>query len=113
MRWLLDRIAAWLGYFPREYARLNNGTDAVARGQRWEMFYAEEGGLRDMFERQRAGYLQKVGSLKPGDVDGLKALGIADRINRELEREVQTIIETGKLREHEARHAANIAAIRR
>lgn len=114
---ILDRIAAYFGYVradaPRPYARLNHGGDAIARGQRWEQFYSEEGGIRDMIAKLRHAYFEKVGSLKPGDTDSLMALGMADRIAREIDREVQSVIETGKLRANTASHANNIAAIRR
>lgn len=113
---ILDRLAAWFGYVPaqpRPLPRVNNGTDAVARGQRWEAFYAEEDGLRDMIAHLRRSYFEKVGSLKPGDTESLMALGMADRIAREIEREVLTVIETGKLRANERQHANTIAAIKR
>ncbi len=110
---MLDRLAASLGYVRREYPRIDNGSDAVARGQRWEAFYAEEGGLRDMIAKLRHGYFEKVGSLKPGDHESLLALGMADRIAREIDREVLSIIETGKLRAHDAAHVNKVAAIRR
>jgi len=114
---LLARILAYFGYVRadavRTYTRLNNGTDAVARGQRWQQFYAEDGGLADMIAKLRRDYFEKVGSLKPGDVEGLKALAMADRIAREIEREVQTVIETGKLRSQDATHTNKIASIRR
>lgn len=114
MSWL-DRLFAWLGYYRNDHVRvrLENGSDAVARGQRWENFYHEVGGLADMIEGLRRGYFVKVGSLKPGDHDSLLALGMADRIAREIEREVLSVIETGKLRANEAQHAARVAAIRR
>lgn len=113
---LMDRFFAWLGYVrpePRQYARINNGADAVTRGQRWEAFYSEDGGLADMISGLRRSYFEKIGSLKAGDTDSLLALGMADRIARELDREIQTVIETGKLRQHEAQHTNKIAAIRR
>lgn len=110
---LLDRIAAWFGYTRSEYPRINNGTDAIARGQRWEAFYSEEGGLADMIAELRRDYFEKVGTLKPGDHESLLALGMADRIAREIERKVQTVIETGKLRAAEQDHVNRVAAIRR
>lgn len=109
---LLDRLAARLGYVPatqRELPRISNGADAIARGTRWEMFYSEEGGLRDMIAKLRHAYFEKVGTLKPGDTESLKALGMADRIAREIEREALSVIETGKLRASE-QHANKIAA---
>ncbi|GAA0729962.1 hypothetical protein [Sphingomonas japonica] len=116
MRKMIDRIAAYFGFVratAREYSRINNGADSVARGQRWEVFYAEDGGIRDMIAGLRRGYFEKVGGLKPGDTESLIALGMADRIAREIDREVQTIIETGKLRQFDEQHANKIAAIRR
>lgn len=113
MRKLLDWIAGKLGYVTRDYPRMSMGGDAVSRGQRWESFYTEKGGLADMIEGLRRSYFEKVGSLRPGDMDSLAALGMADKIAREIDREVRQIIETGKLREKEAQHAEQIAAIRR
>lgn len=110
---LLDRIAAYFGYVRREYTRIDNGADAIARGQRWQAFYEEAGGLADMIGGLRRGYFEKIGSLKPGDTDSLAALAMADRIAREIEREVQTVIETGRLREADKAHVARIAAVRR
>lgn len=113
---MLDGILAYFGYAPagtpREYPRLNNGGDAVARGHRYEQFYAEEGGVRDMILSLRHDYFEKVGALKPSDVDSLRALGMADRIAREIDRKFREVIETGKLREHDQQHANKIAAIR-
>lgn len=113
MNSLIDRLAARYGYVRREYQRVNSGADAIARGQRWEVFYAEEGGLSDMITGLRRSYFEKVGSLKPGDTDSLKALAMADRIAQEVERQILTVIETGKLRQNEQQHANKIAAIRR
>jgi hypothetical protein len=113
MRKLIDRILARFGYVRREYARINNGADAVARGQRWQAFYEETGGLADMIAGLRRSYFEKIGNLKPGDSDSLLALGMADRIARDIEREVQSVIETGKLRAAERDHANRIAAVRR
>lgn len=110
---IIDRILAHFGYHRREYPRINNGAEAIARGARWEAFYAEDGGLRDMIAILRQSYFEKVGTLKPGDTKSLEALAMADRIAREIEREVQRVIETGKLRENEARHVNKIASIRR
>lgn len=114
MSWL-DSIAAYFGYVPRvkrEYERVNNGTDAVARGQRWEAFATEEGGLYDMIANLRRGYFEKVGQLQPGDTKSLQALASADRIAREIERQVQTVIETGRIRANDRQHTNKIAGTR-
>lgn len=112
---LLDRILAHFGYtrtVPRPLPRIQNGTDAVARGQRYQAFYEEEDGLRDMIAALRRDYFEKVGQLTPGDTAGLQALGMADRIAREIERKVQTVIETGRIRANDRAHAEKISNIR-
>lgn len=93
--------------------RVQNGIEAVARGQRWQSFYDEEDGLRDMFTELRRDYFEKVGELSPGDTESLKALAMADRICRHVERKVQSVIETGKIHANKREHTNNIAAIRR
>ena len=110
-----DRILAHFGYIPvtpRPLPRIQNGTDAVARGQRWDAFFNEEDGLRDMISNLRRDYFEKVGQLTPGDTAGLQALGMADRIAREIERKVQTVIETGRIRANDRAHAEKISNIR-
>jgi hypothetical protein len=98
---MLDRAMARLGYVradaPREYERIHNGADAIARGQRWEQFYQESGGLADMIAALRKAYFAKVGELKPGEEDALMLLATADRIAREIEAKVVSVIETGKI----------------
>jgi len=115
MTWL-DRLAAHFGYtrtIPAPLPRINNGTDAVARGQRWQAFYEEEDGLRDMFASLRHDYFAKVGQLHPGETQKLLALGMADKIAVEIERKVQSVIETGKIRANDREHTARIAGISR
>ena len=116
LRLMLDRIAAWFGFVrisdePREYPRVSNGVDAIARGQRWESFYREQDGLGDMLTKLRQSYFEKVGSTKPGDTQTLLVLGLADKIVREVEREVQTVIETGKMRANDREHAERVARV--
>jgi len=115
IRALFDRIMAWFGYYrgEREYQRVSNGADAIARGQRWEAFYSEQDGLRDMILDIRRDYFEKVGTLKPGDDKALQMLGVADRIAREIDRKVQSIIETGHMRASDREHVNKIANIRR
>lgn len=114
---MIDRILAYFGYIradtPRDYPRIGNGMDAIGRGQRWESFYAEENGLADMLTKLRRAYFEKVGATKPGDTDTLLVLGLADKIVREIEREVQTVIETGKIRANEREHAERVARVGR
>lgn len=115
MTWL-DRILARFGYtrtVPAPLPRVNNGTDAIARGQRWEAFAEEEGGLYDMFARLKADYFLKVGQLSPGDRDKLLALGMAHKIASEIEREVQQVIASGKIAANNRDHVARVASVGR
>lgn len=112
---MIDRILARYGYVkagPRPFERVNNGDDAIQRGKRWEIFYTEIGGVRDMIADLRKAYFEKVSALKPGDTESLQALAMADRIAREIDGQVRSIIETGKMREAEADHVERIAAQR-
>lgn len=92
--------------------RVQNGVEAVARGQRWEAFYFEEGGIKDSILSLRQDYFTKVGQLHPGETQKLLALGMADKIAVEIERKVQSIIETGKIHANKREHTNKIAAIR-
>lgn len=115
MTWL-DRILARFGYtraVPAPLPRVNNGTDSIARGQRWEAFAEEEGGLYDMFARLKTDYFMKVGQLSPGDRDKLLALGMAHKIAGEIERQVQQVIETGKIAANNRDHVARVASVGR
>ena len=109
----VERLGAIIGRDWDALPRTRMGGDAIARGERWESFYREEGGLADMIERLRRSYFEKVGSLKPGDHDSLVALGMADRIAREIEQQVRQVIDTGKIEASAKGHANKIAAIRR
>ncbi|MGV0964204.1 MAG: hypothetical protein ACOYBT_09970 [Polynucleobacter sp.] len=113
MRNLLDWIAARLGYVTRDYARVRNGADAIARGQRWEAFYREEGGIADMITRLRMGYFEASAALGVSDLDKRYEYALADRLARELDREVRTIIETGKMRQADADAKVCMAAVAR
>lgn len=105
---LLTRLILWLARRLNvnllDQARLNAPEDAVARGQRWEMFYREEGGLGDMLARIRMSYFEAASAVGHRDNDKLYEFAVADRLARELEREVLQIIVTGKA-EFERREA--------
>jgi hypothetical protein len=119
MRNLLVRFALWLcarlEINPVDETRIRNGTDAVARGVRWNDFYREEGGIKDFFINVRRGYFEAAAALGVSDTDKLYEYALADRIAREVEREVLTVIATGQVEADRiaANARNNIAAIRR
>ena len=96
----MKRLILWLarmaGVNLIDEARLMNGGDAVVRGQRWESFYREEGGLADMIAKLRRSYFEAASAVGHRDDGLLYEFAVADRMARELEREVQQIIVTGK-----------------
>jgi hypothetical protein len=98
--WLVSRLAINVV----DQARLHGGADAVQRGQRWEMFLREEGGLADMLTKLRRGYFEAASAIGHRDDKQLYEFVVADRIARELEREVLQIVVTGKA-EFERREA--------
>lgn len=106
----LNRLLARYGYW-RWPKATNQGDDPVARGQRWRSFYNETGGLADMIRELRRGYFEKAGHLQPGDIQGLQALSLADRILAEIDGRVRTIIVEGEAAAREREHAAKIAAL--
>lgn len=107
---LLHRLLNRFGYWKWPTA-WSNGTDPVARGQRWMAYYNEAGGLQDMLAELRRGYFEKASQLKPGDIHGLQALSLADRIIAEIDGRVRTIIVEGEAAAREREHADRIAAL--
>ena len=102
MLWLCARLQISLV----DAARLRGGGDAVERGQRWDAFYREEGGLADMIVKLRQSYFEGASAIGHRDDGKLYEFAVADRIARELDREVQHIIVTGRA-EVERRRAAD------
>ena len=76
--------------------------DAIARGQRWEAFYHEQGGIADMIKALRLEAFEVAAELDPNDTDKIYYWATADRNLRRLDQRVRTVIETGKI---EARRA--------
>lgn len=110
---LLDWIASSLGYVRREFPRVQFGGDAISRGERWEAFYTEEGGLADMLTKLRRQYFEASAGLPFSDLDKRYEYALADRVARELDREVRTVIETGRIRAKERAFAESNAALTR
>lgn len=119
MRRILVRFALWLcaalDVHPLDQTRINNGADAVARGERWQAFYLEQGGLADMILAVRRGYFEAAAGLGVSETDRIYEYALADRIAREIERQVQGVIASGRIdAERIAANARdNVARIRR
>lgn len=109
IRALAIRLTLWLAKRLHinllDESRLHGGTDAIQRGQRWESFMREAGGLSDMLADLRRGYFEAASAIGHRDDKQLYEFVVADRVARELERQVLQIVITGKA-EFERREAA-------
>jgi|SRR5690349_20415995 len=108
---VLDWIAGKLGYVTREYERTRIGGDAVARGERWQQFYTEDGGLADMLRAMRFELFEQWADKPLDDHASRDRLALKDESIRDLGDRVRTVIETGKIRAA-AQAAADKATIR-
>jgi hypothetical protein len=104
--WLVLWLCRVFALNPVSDARHMAGSDAVARGARWEDFYREQGGLKDMLASLRLGYFEAAAGLSVSDTGKLYEFALADRLARELEREVLQVIVTGKARAERTRAEA-------
>lgn len=99
LRKLITRLVIWLCKRFEinivEQRRIVNGTDAVARAQRWEMFAREEGGLYDMLDGLRREGFEAVQELQPTDTDGIYSYAVSDRAIRRLKGHVQRVVADG------------------
>lgn len=110
MNWL-DRLAARFGFWRWPEKNGHRDVDAIARGMRWQAFYGEEGGLADVLATLRRGYFEKAAQVKPGDIDALMALSLADRICAEIDGSFRAVIAHGNTEMEAKRTADRIAAI--
>jgi hypothetical protein len=108
MRNLAIRLVLWLcarfDIVPLDETRRFVTPDAVARGQRWEAFYSEEGGLADMVAQARREAFEAYAECRPDAVSEKEYLAASDRCWRQLDARVRNVIATGKLAAKEAEH---------
>lgn len=101
MRNALTRFALWLcrklDVNPIDQRRLSNGTDAVARGARWEAFYREEGGLADMLLAIRRESFEAAAATDPRETELIYYLATTDRIVRKLQHRIESVVASGKM----------------
>ena len=112
---MLNRLMSALGYTlsgPREYPRAHTGGDAVSRGERWQSFYTEAGGLADIINGLRYDYFQGYTRLAADDYDGRDRAAMCDAIIAQLDASVREIIDTGKIAADASQKATRYAAMR-
>lgn len=91
-------------------------SDPIIRANQWRQAYSEEGGLKDIFEGMRSAYFRRAGKLDPSlppDVraNALERLSFASNVVDMVEDHVRSIIDSGKLEEHNALQAEKIAGL--
>lgn len=112
MRSLAIRLVLWLctrfDIMPLDEARRFQSPDAIVRGQRWEAFYHEDGGLADMIASLRKEAFEAAAELDPSDTDKIYYWATADRNLRRLEGKVRGVITNGQIaaKQAEARNAS-------
>lgn len=82
--------------------------DPIARAQRWQVFWEEEGGLRDIMNGLHDAYLDRMSSVEPWETDKLVKLSIASKITKAVASEVQNIVAQGKVAEKHRDHIKKI-----
>jgi hypothetical protein len=116
---MLNRLAMWLcrqAGIPAtesiEQTRLHSGGDAVERGQRWEAFYREKGGLADMLAALRQEAFEAATEAGVRDDQTRLAWMLQDRAYRRLALAVENVVITGKTTVANAEQAERNAALR-
>lgn len=66
--------------------------DPIQRGRRWEAFWNEDGGLKDMLVEIQATYLERLAAVDPANTEQLRILAMAHRVSKEFEGMVRAII---------------------
>ncbi len=85
--------------------------DPIRRGNRWQAFYEEEGGIRDMLATIRAAYFERMSALEPWQVAQLSNLAIAAKVVTQLDAAVMDIVAQGKIADAARRTAEAHEAI--
>jgi hypothetical protein len=85
--------------------------DAIHRATRWQNFYEEEGGLRDMLATLRQAYFDRAADLMPSDTAALLKLGMAAKIVDQIQSQVTHIVTAGKVEQAAQDHADRIARL--
>lgn len=97
-----------------EQSRIAHGRDAISRGEQWEAFAREEGGLFDMIETARREAFEAYADCRPGDVNEKDYLAQQDRCWRQLEARVNGVIQSGVIEADNRRKvAATISPLRK
>lgn len=85
--------------------------DLVHRANRWQGFYLEDGGVKQVLDTIRKAYFDRAADLMPNDTSALLKLGMAGKIVDQIEAHVLHIVNTGKIEAASREHAERIASL--
>jgi len=85
--------------------------DAIHRAARWQAFYDEDGGLKEVLAMLRQAYFDRAADLMPNDTAALLKLGMAAKIVEQIDAHVRHILTAGKLEQAAQDHADRIARL--
>lgn len=83
----------------------------IARAARWQAFYQEAGGLKDMIDALRETHLDALTMVEPWDEPRLRKIGLSMAMVKQLEQTIRNIMADGRIEEHAAAHAERLAEI--
>lgn len=88
-----------------------SGPDPIQRGRRWQAFYEEEGGLREMIEAIQQTYLERLALVDPSNTEQLQVLAMAHRVSREFDGMIRAIVGGADVAEKAREYATRMQAI--
>lgn len=85
--------------------------DPIQRGRRWQAFYEEEGGIKDMLAEIRSVYLERIAACDPNNTEGLRVLAMAHRVSVEFEGMIRSIVNGADVAEKAKEHSTRMQAL--
>lgn len=85
--------------------------DPIQRARRWEAFWSEDGGLKDMLGQIQTTYLERLALTDPSNTEQLRILAMAHRVSREFEGMIRAVISDGEVAEKAKEYTTRMQAI--
>lgn len=83
--------------------------DPIHRAVRWQSFYHEDGGLKEVLDGLRFAYFERYS--KVNDPSQKERLSIAGDVVKEIQSHMQAIFDAGKIQMANEDHAARVAKL--
>lgn len=85
--------------------------DPIQRGHKWQAFYNEDGGLKDMLDEIERTYLERMANVSVGNLEALQVMQIAFKVAQEFRGMIQTIVSGAATAEAAKEYATRMQAI--